>query len=312
VGIKLEFDANTEVPPPEENLAFDETFPANDWTLVDLDTTVPADITVARIVCIYTGNAQTTGSVHFDWAWAERGSDPNDNQLLNASFEDGPGGGAPDHWTEFSSPGVSEAKKSCFEVPAYDGICTVRAAGQDVAGVFQEIDVTPGESLSIHAYLYTPDFEPLTGPGRAGVKVEWAVGGVPEDVDIGVPGSPNTIGASAAQDTWLPLVIDYVMPEGSSALTRFTNIIEKGNALSGRCYIDACEAVVLNRFDGADVDGDDDQDLHDFTWFQRCYTGPGAGDLPFNGIVFDSDDDGDIDLDDWNYFIPRMTGPADG
>jgi len=310
VGIKLEFDANVDVPPPEENLAFDETADPNVWTLVELETTVPPEATIARVVCIYTGNQETSGAVHFDWALAERGSAPGVNQLLNESFELGPGGqNGLNDWTEFSSS-VSEAQKSCFEVPAYEGICTARATGQDVAGVYQEITVTPEESLLISAYLYTPDDEQLTGTGRAGVKVEWAVGGVPEDVDIGGP--DNTIDPGAPQDTWIPLTIDYTMPAGSSALTRFTNLIERGTAMTGTVYMDSCEAVVLNRFDGSDVDGDDDEDNHDIAWFQRCYTGAGAGGLPFNGIVFDSDDDEDIDWTDWNFFAPRITGPGQG
>lgn len=298
------------MPPPEENLAFDETANPNEWTLVELATTVPPEATIARVVCIYTGNQETTGTVHFDWAGAERGSAPGTNQLLNASFELGPGGmnGLTD-WTEFSSS-VSEAQKSCFEVPAYDGICTARATGEDVAGLYQEITVTPEESLLISAYLYTPDYEQLTGTGRAGIKIEWAVGGVPEDVDIG--GADNTIDPGAPQDTWIPLTIDYTMPSGSSALTQFTNLIERGTAMTGTVYMDSCEAVVLNRFDGSDVDGDDDQDNHDIAWFQRCYTGAGAGGLPFNGIVFDSDDDEDIDWTDWEFFGPRITGPGQG
>ncbi|MBU0617351.1 MAG: hypothetical protein KKI02_06525, partial [Planctomycetes bacterium] len=310
VGIKLEFDANVDVPPPEENLAFDETANPNEWTLVELETTVPPEASVARVVCIYTGDQQTTGTVHFDWAIAERGSNPGTNRLLNASFEDGPAGeNGITNWTEFSSS-VSEAQKSCFEVPAYDGICTARATGQDVAGLYQEITVTPEESLYISVYLYTPDYEQLTGTGRAGVKVEWAVGGVPEDVDIG--GADNTINPGAPQDVWIPLTIDYTMPSGSSALTRFTNLIERGTAMTGTVYMDSCEAVVLNRFDGSDVDGDDDQDNHDIAWFQRCYTDADAGELPFNGIVFDADDDEDVDWTDWNFFGPRITGPGQG
>jgi len=35
----------------------------------------------------YVGDAQTTGDVHFDWAYAERGTSPGVNQLTNASFE---------------------------------------------------------------------------------------------------------------------------------------------------------------------------------------------------------------------------------
>jgi len=100
------------------------------------------------------------------------------------------------------------------------------------------------------------------------------------------------------------------MPADSSALGRFTCIIEKGTALSGTVYIDSCEAVVLNRYDGADVDGDDDEDMIDFAGFQRAYTGSGAGTLPFNGLTFDHDADQDVDLDDWAFFWPRITGPG--
>ena len=45
------------------------------------------------------------------------------------------------------------------------------------------------------------------------------------------------------------------MPAGSSAVARFVNIIERGTALTGSVYIDSCEAVLLNSYDGADVDG---------------------------------------------------------
>ena len=312
VGIKLEFAANGETPPAEENLPFDESANADEWTLVELSTVVPDEATIARIVCIYLADQSTTGEVHFDMATAERGGAPGVNQLSNPSFESGPGGvnGITD-WTEFRTSGMSEAQKSCFEVPCYDGICSMRATGETVAGIFQEIDVVPGETLDLSAFLYTPSSNQLTGAaGLAGIKVEWALGSIPDPVDIG--GSGNTIDASAPTDTWIPLVIDYTMPAGTSAIGRFVNLIEKGSAQSGTIYIDSCEAVVLNRFDGANVDRDDDQDMHDFTWFQHCYTGAGVGSLPFNGIVFDSDDDDDIDLVDWHYFAPRITGPALG
>ena len=307
-GIKLEFDANADVPPAEENLPFNEDSPQDEWTLVELNTVVPDDVTVARIVCIYTGDASTSGEVHFDSMFAERDSFPGTNQLLNSSFEAGPGGpnGLTD-WTEFNTTGVSQAQKSCFSVPADDGVCTMKATGQEVAGIFQEITVSPGEGLSISGYLYSPASGPLTGPGLAGLKVEWAVGGVPGDIDIG--GSDNTIDASAPVDTWIPIFIDYTMPEGSSALGRFTNIIARDTAPSGTVYFDSCEAVVLNRFDGADGDNDGDEDLRDFGAFQRCFTGSDADMLPFNCIVFDSDDDGNVDLTDYGFFADHVTGP---
>jgi len=306
-GIKLEFVAPT--PPAEENLAFDENDPTDTWVLVELDTTVPADVTIARVVMVYAGNGQTSGAVYFDSAFAERGSAPGANQLANDSFEFGSGGAnGIDDWTEFWSEGASQARQDCFFV-AEDGLCSVRATGTAVAGIYQEISVTPGESLSIRARLLSHTFEPLAGTGRAGVKVEWFRGGVPDDVDIGVPNSsPNTIGPGAATNTWLPMMIDYTMPDGSSALARFTNIIEKGTAMTGRVYFDSCEAVVLNRFDGADSDGDDDQDLLDYAELQRCFNGSGGG-LDWGCMVFDSDDDDDIDQTDSNFFFPRFIGP---
>lgn len=310
VGIKLEFDAGTAVPPPEGNLAFDETAIADTWTLIDISTIVPADVTIARITMIYGGDSTTTGSVHFDAAYAERGGAPGVNQLSNESFENGPGGdnGLTD-WFEFQTSGVSSCQKDCFGLPTYqEGICSALAFGEAYAGIWQEIAVTPGETLDIGAYLYTPNTDQLTGTGIAGVKVEWSFGGVPDDIDIG--GATNTIDASAPTDTWIPIYIDYVMPAGTSAVGRFVNLIERGTALSGTVYFDSCEAVLLNVYDGADVDGDADEDMIDFAWLQRTYTDAGGGPLPFNGIVFDSDEDDDIDITDWNYFWPRITGPA--
>jgi len=305
-GIKLEFDANAEVPPAEENLAFDANATADTWTPVTLSTTVPDEATVARIVCIYVGDGGTTGELHFDAVSAERGSAPGVNQLLNASFEDGTGGAnGLDGWTEFYSD-VSECRKSCLQGTELDGICSARATGTSVAGVYQEIEVTPGESLDIEVNILTPSFAQLTGGGTAGVKVEWAVGGVPGNIDIG--GATNTIDAGAPTDTWIPIYIDYTMPEGTSALVRFVNIISKGNALTGTVYFDSCEAVVLNAFDGSDIDGDDDEDTGDYAWLQRTFTGAGGG-LVFNGMTFDADDDEDVDVADWNYFVPRFTGP---
>ena len=309
-GIKLEFDPGAAVPPAEENLPFDETAIADTWTLVDLSTVVPTDITIARVTMIWVGDSNTTGSVHFDAAYAERGGAPGVNQLLNWSFETGGGGlNGIDDWTEFQTSGVSQCQKDCFGLASYeDGICSAWAFGEAVAGIWQEITVTPGETLDLGAYLYTPSTDQLTGTGYAGVKVEWSYGGVPADVDIGGPN--NTIAAGAATNTWIPIYIDYTMPVGSSAVGRFVNIIERGTALSGTVYFDSCEAVLLNVYDGADVDADEDEDMIDFGWLQRTYTGAGAGSLPFNGIVFDSDGDDDIDITDWNYFRPRITGPA--
>jgi len=311
VGIKLEFSSSATVPPPEENLAFDENATTNAWVPVSISTTVPPDMTKARIVMIYVGDAETTGAVRFDSASATRNGGAN--MLLNPSFEFGDGGfnGIAD-WAEFNTPDTSSARKNCF-FPGWtplDGSCTMKATGQAVAGIYQEIDVAPGETLDINAYLFTggPVGEPLTGPGKAGVKVEWAAGGVPGNVDIGGP--PNTILAGAATDVWHELYIDYTMPAGTAARVKFTNIIAKETATQGVAYMDACEAVVINFYDGADADGDDDADLADFARFQECYTGSGATTLGWPCLVFDSEDDDDIDVADYLFFEGGLIGPV--
>jgi hypothetical protein len=167
--------------------------------------------------------------------------------------------------------------------------------------------VTAGETVTLWAYLYTPSGNKLGGPNsKAGVKIEWILGTVPPQVDIGDPN--NTIFAGAATNTWLPLSIDYTMPTGSSAGPRLTCLIEKATAASGKVYFDSCEAVVLNRVNGSDYDGDDDEDLLDAAQFQLRFTGS-TGPLPWNGLVFDYNDDGLINSADFAYFAPRMTGP---
>ncbi len=311
VGIKLEFaDSLIGV---EENLAFDEDATTNSWIPVELSTTVPEDASLARIVCVYAGGEGTSGSVFFDTAEARR--DGGSNQLLNPSFEEGFGGpGGLDHWTEFFSDGVSSARKSCLLPPEIivpaDGDCTMRARGQAVAGVWQEIEVVPGETLDISALLYSSSADPLSGPGSAGMKVEWRAGSVPEGVDI-VPGGPNTIDAGDPEDVWHELTIDFTMPEGTAALAKFTNIIARGSATTGSVHLDGCEAVVLNRFDGADVDGDDDADLAEFAVFQDCFvaTPPPDGTLAWPCHVFDHDENDVIDMEDYAYYATRITGP---
>ena len=308
-GLKLEFQANGAVPPPVENTPFTATSDPNLWTLVSLDTTVPPLATAARMVCIFVGDGTTTGSVYFDGAWAEIQTAPGINQLQNASFESGLGDlNGLTSWTEFLTTGLSTCEKACFEVPNFDGVCTAKGTGTAVAGVYQEIPLPAnpaGMSVSVHAYLYTPGFDRLTGAtAKAGVKVEWVLGSIPPPVDIG--GANNTIDSTAPTNTWLPLSIDYTMPTGTNAVGQFTNLIEKGTATTGRAYFDACEAVVLNRFNGCDANADNAEDLIDYYGFHLVF---GSSPLKWGSLVFDSDDNGQINMTDFNYFAPRMTGP---
>ncbi len=317
VGLKLEFFAvpGSELPPPVENLPFTQDTTSNAWILVNLSTNgvvIPDGINQARIVMLYYGDDTATGSVHFDSAYAELDSSPGTNLLQNPSFEDGDGGdNGIDYWNEFNTPGVSFAQKSVFEVAAYDGWATMKAHGNNWAGIWQDVSVTPGDELSLSVYMYTDSSDEfISSNGLAGVKVEWIGGTVPGPVDIGSAADDHTVTGSSPTDQWIDLVIDYTMPAGSQAVGRFVNLAARGSGVDGFVYIDNCEAVVVNRFDGADADGDDDADLEDFAAFQSCYTGDGVTPLPWNCTVFDSDEDDDVDLIDWAYVGPRITGPA--
>lgn len=311
VGLKLEFFVNGDTPPPEQNLAFTAASAPNTWTTVSLNTVVPPSITGARLVLIYVGDASTANSyVYIDSANAERGSSPGVNQLLNESFENGPGGtNGLDNWTEFFSTGTSEARKDCF-TQSFDGICSTLARGAAVSGVYQSIPVTAGEALNVSARFLTPSgANQLAGTGVAGVKIEWVNGSIPAAVDIGVANSsPNTIGAGAATDTWIPMTIDYTMPAGTNAGLRFVELIEAGAGTAG-CYIDSAEAVVQNRYNGSDMDNNNKEDMRDFAGLQRAFAGTGVTPSAWPWLVFDSDADNDVDLTDSAYFYPRMTGP---
>ncbi len=308
-GLKLEFSDPTGsgLPPPVENLPIGQEGEQDVWTPVEVATEgliEPEGANLAEIVMIFVGDTESGGAVYFESAIAEVSGQPGVNQLQNPSFEMGPGGfNGLTHWQEFGSGGAT-AQKSVFEVPTDDGIAVLKATGPAVTGVSQLIDVVPGDTLSASALLRLRSTNPLVGPAVAGIKVEWSGGSIPDDVDITAGPSDNTITAASPTDEWIELFIDFEIPPGAQARVQFTNLVARGSAESGVAYFDACEAVVLNRFDGADWDGDDDQDLIDFGGFQACFHGSGATPLEWNCTVFDVNDDQTIDLDDFSVLWP--------
>ncbi len=312
-AIKLEFDPTegTELPEPEEFLAFDANSPTNTWELVEYSTTVPDDVTLARIVLLANDVDPNNGPVYFETASATRSNstdpnapDPNENQLLNASFELGTSGtNGLTNWTEFRGFSCS-ARKSTFEAPPLDGTSTLKISGSCVAGVYQDVPVKPGETLTISARCYSFSSDPFESPdSTAGVKVEWVGGVVPPDIDIGA--GSNTATASAATDEWIDLTIDYTMPPGSAALTRFTLIASQGNSTDTTVYFDSCEALVTYAGGGcsaacdvaggdADVNDDCLIDLSDLAVVLANF-GAGPGATSADG---DTNGDGFVDLTD--------------
>lgn len=304
-GMKLEFDPNFNVPPPQEELTFTAAAPEDLWTPVTLSTTVPNGVTGARIVLLYFGDSGTTGAAYVDSASAKRGSAPTVNQLTNPSFEDNTGG-VPDNWTHFFSGGSSEMLGSCFNGFEHSGDCAARGAGTAVAGLYQEIAVTQGESLEISAQFYSSSFEPFSGANsKAGVKVEWIIGGVPADIDIGTPGNGNTIGAGAPTNTWIPLTIDYTMPPNSSAIARFVLLTEKSTGLSGKVYFDDCSALVYGRCDPCDVDCNGTVNPFDIQPFVNLLSGAGS---PCSPCAADVDGNGTVNPFDITPFLNCLAG----
>lgn len=320
-GIKLEFrpPANLVIPPAEENLAMDpDETQVDTWVPVTLSTVVPADINKARIVVLAFENTANNGPVYADNMSAIRGSEPGVNKLQNNSFESGfsTANGMAPIWNEFRDAGA-QARKNAFEVPAHAGTNVLKISGTGTAGVTQTIDVTPGETLNLSGYFRQRSTLPFNTPGQtdpnefayAGIKIEWVAGSVPTWVDI-VVGQPNTLtAANAPPGQWTPVTVDYTMAPGTAALARVTCINGNYSSTGVVTYFDNYEAVVLNRFDGADFDADNDQDLADVAELQWRFTGNNPG-LPWGGIVFDQNDDQKLDSADWSYFGQYITGPS--
>ncbi|HRX86010.1 MAG TPA: hypothetical protein P5572_13405, partial [Phycisphaerae bacterium] len=299
-----------------ENLAIGPDFNTNAWTQVDLGTTgltVPDNVNGARITLIFTPNTGSNGEIFFDAA--EATINGGSNVLLNPSFQTGVD--TPEDWTVFETTTGSDqsyAVRSTFQIPGYPNqvfeACAL-AGGDNFAGFYQQISVSPGDTLNAHVQAYMRKTSKLEGASRAGLKIEWVGGTVPGQVDIAAEGAganANTIVASSPVDTWIPLEIDFTMPPGTEAYPRMVAIVGAGGG-TGAAYFDNMEMVVVNKFDGADANNDGAEDLYDFAQFQRCFNGDGAGDLGFNCTVFDNDEDIDVDLTDFEYFQPRLTGP---
>jgi hypothetical protein len=321
-GIKLEFDPpeGLEVPPPEENLAFDANQPLDTWVPISLVTEVPPNVDTAKIVLISFENPEdpnfplTNGPLYADVAFAERSSAPGVNQLLNESFEQGnsqPNGLI--NWTEFAEP-LSGTRRNSFEVPPVQGVAVAKFTGR-TTGLFQVITVAPGETLTISCNFRSRSTAPYNNPlAVAGVKVEWASGSIPEpDIDVVPNGNPvsgttNIINNQDPTNTWLPVTIDYTIPPQKAAKLRATAITAFGPADSD-VYFDAFEMVLANVFDGSDVNNDDAQDMIDIATLQQVYTGPGAP-LEYLGLVYDHNENSQLEMTDVNYILPRMTGPA--
>ncbi|MCB9849993.1 MAG: hypothetical protein H6817_04740 [Phycisphaerales bacterium] len=312
-GIKLEFSGTGSVnlPSPYENLAFDENSPTDAWTLVDLGTdglTVPTGASLARITLIYLPDGTgPNGIAYFDAAHAEVASNPGVNLLLNAHFENG--SGRPDNWTFFETAGTSDAIQGSFSINGYPdefGEAYGECSGDAVAGFYQNVLVNEGDVLNAHVYMQMTSGSPLVGTSKAGIKIEWIGGTVPGQVDITGSASDNTITSASPVNTWIPLKIEFEMPVNTEAHPRMVAIGASGTMGSGEVFFDNFEMVVLNRFDGADVDADDDEDLADYAAFQRCFPG---GSLGWNCTVFDQDDSLDIDLADFDFFVTKLTGP---
>ncbi len=322
-GLKLEFSppGGTSLPGPTENFPFDADSNSNAWVMIDIGTIgveVPDNAGLARVTMIMFPDASTNSVVYFDQAFASLSRAPSTNLLTNSSFENGFGGpNGIDDWLEFGPEAqlsfeVGGLANNLVDEEVFDA--SAKMAGSDFTGLSQDISLPdplqPNEKLYVRAFVRQQDAEAqrLNGTASAGVKIEWIAGTLPGPIDIGSSENGNTIDSTSPTDTWIPLEIDFTMPSGNAALTRVVCIVSAG-AGSGEVFFDNLEAVITNRFDGADADGDDDEDLFDFAEFQRCFNGSGAGDLDWNCTVFDNDEDIDIDLVDFGYFHPRITGP---
>jgi hypothetical protein len=344
-GIKLEFfpPVGIEIPPPVENLAFAVGAPADTWVPVSVTTQVPDGIDIARCVVIMFDDAEDededgdppgdvpvlNGPIYVDGAFLEASSMPGVNLLSNPSFEVGssapngmcfPPANGPS-WCEFADF-LTSARKNCLEsgMTYIDGNCALKMQGRTTAGVRQDVPVPPGDTITFSAFFRTNSAispPPWNDPEAvAGVKIEWVAGSVPSpQIDVvpnanPVSGTTNIVNSASPRDQWIPVSIDYTMPDNTAASLRATLINAFGTGgINCDVFFDSYEVVFTNVFNGSDADGDNDEDLLDLAALQRTYTGAGGG-MRFGGLVFDHDEDEDVDAPDATYTCERITGPA--
>ncbi|MCA9243066.1 MAG: hypothetical protein KDA32_03860 [Phycisphaerales bacterium] len=325
-GIKLEFfpPEGLSSPPPEENLAFDANTPDLDtWVNIPINTVVPTDATIARIVLISFEpadangdpiNGNLNGPIYVDSVVLSLDGNAT-NPVANPSFESALAG----TWNSFGALG-SGAARNLFEVTAHNGSAVLKIGGPLTAGATQEVAVSEGQTfdLSTQWKSRSSGTPPTAGPYQApsafaGPKIEWVVGSVPApNIDIAPNAQPvsattNIMDGNAPTDTWMPLSIDYTMPAAKAALLRCTVINGFGNTGMGKAYYDNFEMVLTNVFDGSDADADGDEDMGDIAQLQKVFS---TTELKYGGLVFDHAEDDDVDFDDVNFTLPRMTGPA--
>lgn len=316
-GMKLEFypPEGIELPPPVENLAFNQSSPVDTWVPISLTTVVPPNIDTAKVIMISFDNSSTNGFIYCDLPRAELASAPGVNQLACPSFECG--GSGPDGmnppWDEFADA-LSGARKMCFSPPALDGVCVLGIGGPATAGVAQQISVTAGDTITVSGFFKSLSTNPYNDPNaQAGVKIEWIAGSIPTPhIDVRpnanpISGTTNIVNSSSPQNTWNSIYIDYTIPNNNAAKLRGTLINAFG---PGNCevFFDGFEMVLMNVFNGSDADGDDDEDMIDMAMLQQAYTG--AGPMIFGGLVFDRNEDNLVNPADLDLILPFLLGPV--
>ncbi|GMU83370.1 MAG: hypothetical protein AMXMBFR47_32400 [Planctomycetota bacterium] len=168
--------------------------------------------------------------------------------LKNGSMESGAGPNSPDPrvaagWTEFGL-NVERSEQYSY-VPPTDGH-SLKAFGDNdssTAGAYQEITgVSPGQSVTFSARLYTAANDKLRGSGQAGIVLEFLnlFGGT-----IGTGTTVLVLDASSPADTWIPATIGPLTAPANTAKIRVTCRLQwvPGDIL-GACWWDDARAVV--------------------------------------------------------------------
>ncbi len=167
-------------------------------------------------------------------------SQAEQNFLLNGSMEAGAGPGGIDphvplNWIRQGA--VVERSEEANFTPV-DGVAALKAFSSEPQELaYQEVAVTPGQSVTIACSMFTKSTDRLSGDAMAGIVLEFYNAG---GQLTGGPYVNFALTAASAPDVWHPVSLGPRTAPANSVKARMSLVWIWSGAASGACFWDGC------------------------------------------------------------------------